>query len=78
VLRNHVGLGPDVQENVLMPEPNLLRNLLTIDEAAEYLRISRSSLYTLIQEGRLKPVRIIEGSPRIKVADLDKLIDASQ
>lgn len=31
---------------------------LTVEEAGDYLRISRSSLYRLIRDGRLRPARI--------------------
>ena len=33
-------------------------SLFTVPEAAKHLRISRSSLYALVREGKLKPVRI--------------------
>lgn len=57
---------------------NQPKALLTIEESAEYLRISRSSMYALIQQGRIKCVRVVQDSPRLKIADLDRLIDESQ
>jgi excisionase family DNA binding protein len=52
--------------------------LVTYEEAAEYLRIGRSSLYALVQQGRLKPVRVLADAPRLKRVDLDRLIDECQ
>lgn len=48
--------------------------LLTIDEARDVLRISRWSLYQLINQGRLTPIRI--GRRRLIAAeDLRALLD---
>ena len=47
--------------------------LLTIKEACEYLNISRATLYKLIKEGKLKPVKIGR-STRLDKRDLDKFI----
>ena len=50
------------------------QRLLTISQAAQYLAISRSFLYRLIQRGELRPV-YIGRVPRIDRADLDALVD---
>ena len=35
-----------------------MEKLYTVDEAKEVLRISRTSLYSLVQKGAIKPVKI--------------------
>lgn len=48
--------------------------LLTIDEAAEILNVSRSHVYRLIQMRELAPVSISAGAKRIDPADLQEFI----
>ncbi len=51
--------------------------LLTVEEAAAYLRIGRTAMYGLIRDGRVRCVRVLQDTPRIRIADLDRLIDES-
>jgi excisionase family DNA binding protein len=53
------------------------RGLLTIDKAAEYLACSKQQVRNLIAAGRLRPV-LYDSHPRLKVADLEKFIDAAK
>ncbi len=53
------------------------RRLFTVKEAMEYLRISRPTLYRLINQGKLKPVKIGKRTLLDK-ADLDRLIEESK
>ncbi len=53
------------------------RRLLTVKEACDYLRISKVSLYKLINQGKLKPVKIGKRT-LIDKADLDRLIEESK
>lgn len=50
------------------------RLLLSPDEAARALSVSRSQLYRLIREGRLRSV-MLGGSRRIPVASLERLVE---
>jgi excisionase family DNA binding protein len=50
------------------------RLLVTSEEAAEMLGIARSSLWKLIAEGRLRPVKIGR-STRIPVTDLERFVE---
>ena len=53
------------------------RPCFTINEAAQYLRISRALLYQLIREGRIKPVKI--GTRTIvRGAELERFLDQQQ
>jgi len=46
----------------------------TVDEAAEYLRVSRRTIYKLVKEGRLLAFRIgQERHQRFRLKDLDKV-----
>ncbi len=49
--------------------------LLTTKEACEYLNISRATLYKLIREGKLKPLKIGR-STRFDRRDLDRFIES--
>ena len=40
---------------------------VTIDQAAELLRVSRRTIYNRIREGRLQTIRTIGGSQRVLV-----------
>ena len=53
------------------------RRLLTVNEALEYLRISRPTFYRLIKQGKIKPVKIGKRT-LIDKADLDRLIEESK
>ena len=48
--------------------------LLTIEEAGNYLKIGRSTLYSLLRRGELKSLRI-GGSRRITIKQLVDFID---
>ncbi len=47
--------------------------LLTMNEASEYLKLSRATLYRLVRDGDLPSVRI-RGARRFRKRDLDALI----
>lgn len=59
---------------------NLMRRLsrerVTVHEAAARLRVSRKTIYRMIRNGRIKPQRKNQGSPRgqwlIPLAELDR------
>ena len=52
--------------------------LLTITEAGRYLGVSRSSIYRLINEGKLKTVRPVPDAPRIAREQLDQYAEGLQ
>lgn len=57
------------------PLPAVPAVLYRVDEAAEALRLSRSSIYELIRSGRLRTVK--HGSRRlVPVAALDEFVEA--
>jgi len=64
-----------------MGEPQLLRDvlaentlLLTAEQAARALGISRTTIYTLIKDGALRPVHIGR-SCRLSRAELQRYVD---
>lgn len=48
--------------------------LLTIDEAAKYLRIGRTSLYRLINNGQIETVKLLSRKQLIEQKVLDQLV----
>ena len=51
------------------------REWFTVEEAAEYLRVSRRTIYKLIQEGKLPALQIgKERGRRFRIEDLDKVL----
>ena len=48
--------------------------LLTIEEAGQYLKIGRSSLYNLMDRGLLTPVNIVSKRVTFLKSDLDAFI----
>ena len=46
--------------------------LFTITEAGSYLGVSRSSIYRLIEQGKLQVLRPLPDAPRIARAQLDQ------
>ena len=53
-----------------MFEPHLGRSV-TIDQAAELLKVSRRTIYNRIRDGKLQTIRTIGGSQRVLVSSLD-------
>ena len=51
--------------------------LLTVKEATQYLKISKVTLYKLIKQGKIKPVKIGKRT-LIDKNDLDRLIEESK
>ena len=47
--------------------------LMRMGEAAQYVGLSRTTLWRLIKEGRLDAVELRRGSTRLRKADLDRL-----
>ena len=50
--------------------------LMTVGEAHRYLKISRSSLYNLVKEGVLTPVKVVPKRSTFLRSDLDAFIDS--
>jgi excisionase family DNA binding protein len=48
--------------------------LLTVDDVARILRISRASVYTLVASGDLRPVRLPLRKTRFRRSDVEDLI----
>jgi excisionase family DNA binding protein len=51
----------------------MVKNVFRVEEAAEYLSISRAKAYELIQRGELRSVKI-DGSRRINLNQLEAYI----
>lgn len=51
-----------------------LPTLVTITEACEALRVSRPTLYRLLDRGELEVVHVAERSPRVPLASLVRLM----
>lgn len=47
---------------------------MTIQEAANYLRVSKKTVYRYIEQGRLKFYTMPSGRKRFKQSDLDALL----
>ena len=45
---------------------------VTIDQAAELLRVSRRTIYNRIRDGKLLTIRTIGGSQRVLVSSVDE------
>ena len=58
-------------------EPRLGRSV-SIDQAAQLLRVSRRTIYNRIRDGRLQTIRTICGSQRVLVESLQNLGFRSQ
>lgn len=57
--------------------PRLGRSV-SIDQAAELLRVSRRTIYNRIRDGRLVTIRTIGGSQRVLLDSLNELGAATQ
>ncbi|MDI3281577.1 MAG: helix-turn-helix domain-containing protein [Bacillota bacterium] len=54
------------------------REWITVQEAAEYLGVARSTIYRWAKEGRLPIYKLAEGVARVKVQDLRKFLAEAQ
>jgi len=55
-------------------EKNIVKKLVTKTEAARILGVCRQTLYMMIENKRLIPVRITATQTRIRIDDLEKLL----
>ena len=53
-------------------EPQLGRSV-SIDQAAQLLRVSRRTIYNRIRDGKLRTIRTLGGSQRVLIASLCEL-----
>jgi excisionase family DNA binding protein len=56
-------------------QPDLERKALRIDEACAVLGVGRSSIYSLMRDGRLGFVRLAGGRRRIPTSAIDAFIE---
>jgi len=49
--------------------------MLTVPEAAKYLRMSRAQVYFLIQQRKIPHIRLSERRVVIRVSDLEKWVE---
>lgn len=54
-----------------------MQRLLTLDEVADELRISRRTLYLWIRQKRIKAVKLPNGKLRIESSELERVLDES-
>lgn len=66
---------PDVAAAITPGAPRPAPLLLTIPQAADLLAVSRSTVYRLIDDGRLETVHV-RGIRRIRPAALQRCVDA--
>lgn len=57
--------------------PNLLPDVMTIEETAQYLRIAKSSLYKLAQEGKI-PCQKVGRHWRFRKESIDRWLDENR
>ncbi|RKN35920.1 helix-turn-helix transcriptional regulator [Streptomyces hoynatensis] len=50
---------------------------LTVPEVAAYLRLSRSRIYTLIQQEKIRTI-LMDGSRRVKFREVRRFVDSFQ
>lgn len=49
--------------------------MLTVPEAAKYLRMSRAQVYLMIQQRKIPHIRLSERRVVIRVSDLEKWVE---
>ena len=54
-------------------QPRVGRSV-SIDDAAQILRVSRRTIYYYIRDGRLRTIRTLGGSQRVVLASIDELL----
>jgi excisionase family DNA binding protein len=56
---------------------NFIKRLLSTIETMEYLNIGKTTLFKLVKEGKLKPVKI-DSNLRFDIEDLNEFIEKSK
>jgi len=59
-------------------EVNSMQKLLTLDEVANELRISRRTLYLWITQKRIKAIKLPNGKLRIESSELERVLKDSK
>ena len=56
----------------------MTEDLMKTKDVLEYLKISRSTLYRLIKEGKLAPIKMGPKTLRYRRSDVDQLVEAGR
>lgn len=59
------------KERELQPE---VGRSISIEHAAQILRVSRRTIYYYIRDGRLRTIRTLGGSQRVLLASLEEMV----
>jgi len=55
-----------------------MQRLLTLDEVAKELRISRRTLYLWIKQNRIKAIKLPNGKLRIESSELERVLSEAK
>lgn len=64
------------RSRLCVEQPEITPRLLTVDQAAHVLQVSRRTVYRLIAEGRLPPPVSVRGASRVRVDDIDRYLQS--
>jgi len=67
-----------MKENKAMNQGKYKDKLLTLDEAAKYLRIGKSTLYECVSKCRIRYYKPPRGKILFNIDDLDSWLDKSE
>lgn len=85
------GLGPGCHENERSRHPTakaegrkgeekekMEKAWLTVQEAADYLKVARSTVYRWAREGRLPIFKLAKGVARVRLQDLERFLEEAR